>query len=166
MAVSLNILFEDAKGAKSITTFNLPDGLTNLSYSEMGVILVDAVKQLVTGKITGAQICFGIDLSSIAGITDAPASTSDVEEGARFIWNVAGGFTASNRIPTFDEALIVPNSRFVDLLDNDIITFIGAVTGNLTTTDDGPQAVVDYRDADILNLDSGRESFQRSRRVR
>lgn len=165
MATSLNFTFEDAKGAKSTTSFSVADTVSLPSLQEIGLSLANLMVALTTGSLVSAQACISIDLTGLVGDNTIQAG-SDVEEGARFIWNSVGGFSASNRIPTFDEAFIVPGTRFVDVADEDVEDFIDAIVGGFVTLGDGVVQITDYREADIVSLDNARESFQRSRRVR
>lgn len=163
MPVSVNFTIVDGKGAKSTTSFNLPDGLLSASYSEIALGLAQQIKNIITGGIVSAQVCFAVDISSITDVALADP-LSDVEEGATFVWNSVGGFHSSNRIATFDEQFILTGTRQVDVLDATIIDFIGAIEEGITTTGEGTPDFTDYRGADITGYYSARESFQRSRR--
>jgi len=165
LAISISFTVEDAKGAQSTVQFNVGDGLTQASMEEIALELAPVIKTLMKGGIKKASACVNLDISSIAGI-DTIDPDSDVEEGGRFIWNVAGGYAASNRLATFDEAYVLPNTRVIDTTDTDVAAFLTLLTTGVTTTDNGLVTFTDYRGADIASLDSARESFQRSRRVR
>lgn len=162
MATSLNIVVEDNKGAKSTTSFNVDDAVSVAGLAEVGLAIAQSILTIVTGRIVSISACINVDLTSLTGNT--VALNSDVEEGARFIWNSTGGFTTSNRLPTFDEQYIVAGSRMVNVDAPAVEAFINLIEGGVVTVGDGTVAITDYRGAEVVDLDSARESFQRSRK--
>lgn len=162
MATSLNIVLEDGKGAKSTTSFNVPDTVSVAGLAEVALEVAQAILAVVTGRIVSISACINVDISTLTGNT--VSATSDVEEGARFIWNAVGGWTASNRLATFDEQYILAGTRFVDVDAPAVQNFINLIEGGVITTGDGTVRLTDYRGELISELDSARESFQRSRR--
>lgn len=156
---------EDAKGARSVTQINFPvTQASNTAINALkdaagaGAALIDA---LIQGKVVSAGVGIAIDLTGVT-IKATPTAISDVEEGARFLFNAASGSTPGFRIASFDEDFILSGTQQVDLDAtevDDFVTFI--VTGHtlsgvtVTPSDDGG--------SDITSIASARESFQSSR---
>lgn len=158
MPVSLLFSIRDAKNRSSLVEVNLPTGTTVTAAQDMVDDLAPLIEALIRGAIDRAGICVTAALP--AGLRTTPLDHSDVEEGARFIFNSVGGYTTSLRIPTIDETIILPNSPLVDLTNTDVSAFVTAMVSGT-----GGALPTDYRGADIISLRSAREAFQRSRRV-
>lgn len=162
MPVELNFTVTDGKGATSLVTFNLEDGFSVADYTELATALLATLKNISTGAYIKASLCVGLALVGLETQQDAGVQ-SDVEEGARFIWQSDPNFSTRVRLPTFDEALIVANSREVDIANPTVDSFLGDIEDGITTAG-GVIGFTDYRGADIIALRSALESFQRSRR--
>lgn len=152
---------QDAKGKVSVTKMNFPDTATVADLSTFAVSMATALNDVIQGKIVSAGIGFEVDLSG-ATIRSAPLSTSDIEEGARFIWRSAIGAITQFRLPTFDEAKMLSGTQQVDLADTDVdaihdavVTGFGVGAGYVHPSDDHGE--------DIVSLESARESFTSSR---
>lgn len=159
--VFLTYSIQDAKGATSIAKINFPDSTDIAILKTFAASTATMINAIITGKIISAGIGLEVDLSS-ATIRSAPDPDSDVEEGARFIWNSAIGALPSFRLPTFDEAKMVSGTRLVDLTDTDVDAFhdriiAGQTVGliNVSPSDDHGE--------DIESVQSARESFLSSR---
>jgi len=157
----LNYTIQDAKGASSRLTLNFNEDLTVAQVQDLSDQIIALLDPLVTGGIMNAGAV--LQLTIPAGV-NIPAPASDVEEGARFIFNSVGGFKTAVRIPTFDETKISANSNAVNLVDTDVAAFVTAMVDGLTVTPPGTATGQDYRGVDITSISSARESFQRSRR--
>jgi hypothetical protein len=99
-------------------------------------------------------------------LNTSPGTGADVEEGARFQFQTAGGFATGHRVATFTEAKIVPGSRDVDLVDADVSAWTNALVSGIDTSGAGGSGVVsasDARNDDIVSLKFAREQFQSSR---
>lgn len=157
MAVSVLFTIRDDKGARSLVEIYLPSATTIALAQDF----IDDVAPLIEALITGAIERVGICLSGAlpGGLRANPLAGSDVEEGARFIFNSAGGFSTSLRIPTFDEQYVLDNSNLVDTAAGAVTSFVAGMTAGLATVQP-----TDYRSADITSLKSAREDFQRSRK--
>lgn len=152
---------QDAKGKKSSTQINFPAAVDIGQVASFASDTATMINNIITGKIIDAGVGLAIDLSG-ATIRATPDSNSDVEEGARFMWNSTIGAITGFRLPTFDEAKMLTGTRQVDLADTDVDTFVdrillGKTTGivNASPSDD--------HGSDIVSLSSARESFTSSR---
>lgn len=161
MPVSLNFSVYDGKKARSLVKFNMEDGFAIADYSEVAVAMLAIVKGMTDGAVVSVGLCIDLAIAGLDAIGDAVA-TSDVEEGARFVYG-AGIYNTAVRIPTFNEAQIVPNTRVVDETAPTVSAFVNAMQTGIVTTG-GTVQFTDYRGEDIDKLNSAIESFQRSRR--
>ena len=163
MATGIRLNVRDAKGAGSNTTIYVPDTADFDDVMEFGAALAQLWANMCTGVVERVSVTFEVDVSGLAGNTmDA---NSDVEEGARFAWLVAGGYTASNRIATFDESKMVSGTNQVDTGDPDVAQFVSYMEDGFTATSTNVVSPTDYRDDDITDLASAQESFQKTRKV-
>lgn len=156
---------EDAKGAHSVTQINFPvTQASNTAINALkdaagaGAALIDA---LLKGKVISAGVGIAIDLTGVT-IKSTPTADSDVEEGARFIFNAAAGSSPKFRLASFDEDFILSGTQTVDLEDADVdalVDFIvsGHTLSGVTVTPS------DERGSDITSIASARESFEKSR---
>jgi len=153
MPVNVTYTVEDGTGRTSLMEFNMDDGATIAEYADVVDQLRPLIQAVITGSITAASL--NIPVALTGGV--AAAVNSDVEEGALFIWNTNElGVFPRNRLPTFDEAKIIPGTRLVDGADADVIAFTGAITAGLTSGATNVQ-FVDYRGA---NIQSGKEAYE------
>jgi hypothetical protein len=164
MPIGLVYTFQDAKGAKGTTTINIPDATAYADALEFASALAQLFANMTTGRLMAVGIHISVDVSGLASNT--LGANSDVEEGAKFSWLTVGDFRASNRIPTFDEALIVAASKQVDVTDADVAQFVSYMTDGFTATSTNVVLPVDYRNADINDLISALEDFVTSRKMR
>ena len=164
MPITINYTTQDAKGAKSTTAIHLLDSETHVDVLEFASAVAQLFANMMTGGLVSVAVCYEIDISGLAGNTIQAGS--DVEEGARFGWGVAGGFNASNRLGTFDESLIIAGSKEVDLTDADVAQWVGYMVDGYTATSTNVLLPVDYRAADINEIKTALENFTRSRVLR
>lgn len=162
--IGIVFTIKDDKGLKSTFTLNIPGATAGVDALEFAGDMAQLVASIVTGKLMTVGVHFSIDISGLSD--NALGALSDVEEGARFSWGTVGDFIAVNRLATFDEAMIDPNSRQVDQTDTDVAAFIDAVTQGLTMTSTELIRCVDSRDAIINGIEGALESFQSSRMLR
>lgn len=160
MAVGIIYTILDAKGQASTSEINLDDAL---SLAQI-VGYAQAVATLINGVTTGVLTRVGVVVSVTlpAGLRVAALSNSDVEEGAKFIFNTASGFRTGFRLPTFDETKIASNSRAVDLEDADVAALVNGIVSGLTIGGTVVSAT-DKRESDITALTSAKEQFLSSR---
>lgn len=157
MAVSVLFTIRDAKDARSLVEFYLPDATTIADAQTWITAAAPLLNALITGAIERVGVCLSAALPG--GLRASPLANSDVEEGAKFIFNSTGGYQTSVRIPTFDETHMVAGSTQVDTTAGPVASFVAGMTAGLSLIEP-----TDYRGADIVSLRSARESFQRSRR--
>lgn len=160
VAVTLTVV--DGKDQESTVTLYTTDGYTLPQLIGAVIVVAPLVKNIITGGIKSASLVIDVDLSGIVGIS-VPDPDSDTEEGALFIWSTDGGHDKRNRIPTFDEALLVSGTREVDLTDLTVIAFNNAMIAGVTS---GGATVefVDSREEELNLLQDAYESFQSSRK--
>lgn len=167
-SVCFNITIEDSKGANGGVRFCVPISIPRSSAAQYAQAMATAIDALALGKIT--SITMTEDIALPGGLKTVAGSGSDVEEGAQFYWDTAGGYKSRNRIPTFDEAKIDSASRAVDMADADVVTFTTLVTTGATYTPTavaatpGAVSASDHRGDDIVGSSPALELFQRSRR--
>lgn len=156
--VELFYRIRDAKGANGQTTHNFPvaaDLAVVADYARGTGQFIDA---LIKGQIIGYGISLVLDLALITGIKTAPLPDSDVEEGARFTMATSVGGGTEFRIPTFDEAFLVPGTRLVDLVDPAVDALVQRVIAGRTlgAINVSPSNIYGH---DITALESAVESF-------
>lgn len=156
----------DAKGKKSTVQINFPEAAAGSgfidvlhSFTDTTCVLIDA---LIKGQVVDCGIGVKVDISGITLIKDSPDADSDVEEGGRFQFLSAVNSLTKLRLPTFDEAHLLPGTQQVDLTDVNVDAFVDrmiegrtVVAVNVSPSDD--------RGEDIESIASARESFQSSR---
>lgn len=163
-AFVITISIKDAKGAEAKTSFNFPS-----TYAFDDVILFAAqqaerIGKLIKGRIVRATVSQDADLTAVTVPTTADPD-SDVEEGAYFQFGTAGGFTTSQRIPTFDESKFISGTKLVDLTDTDVDDYVTVMqTGAPVVALGGVLSPSDQRDDDITTLNVAKEQFQKSRK--
>lgn len=160
--VELFFTIKDNKGDKSRVTFPaVIDTLDDAQYA------IDALGALIDPLIVGGFVNAGITLvGDVSGLTTAAGATSDVQEGARFVFSTAEGYLKSARLPTFDEAFIISGSPNVDTVDADVAAFVTAITSGLSLVGAGGAGSInfsDYRFVDLTTLESAKEDWGRNR---
>lgn len=155
MPLTAVFTIRDAKGAKSTVEVNL-DVATIANAQTFITAFAPLVDALILGVIERVGICASATLPG--GLRTTPTLGSDVEEGARFQYQTAGGFHTGLRLPTFNEAFLVDGTQRVDTADAAVIAFNTAMEDGLATFEPS-----DYRGDDIINLRSALESFQKTR---
>lgn len=160
--VVLSYSIQDAKGAVSTVGINFPNAVDIGQVASFALDTGLMIDGLIKGKIISAQVALVIDMSQQAGLKTAPDADSDVEEGARFSWLTAAQSITGFRLPTFDEAFLIPGTREVDLADATVDTFHDRIIAGKTTgiVNASPS---DERGEDITILNAAQESFVSSR---
>jgi len=165
MAFSIIVSFRDNKNERSTTEINLPSGTAYDDVLLFAQEVVQLIDPLITGAIERVGIAATVDVSGL-GLTAAPTVGSDVEEGARFQFRTALNNFTSLRLPTFDEAAIVPGTREVSQVDTDVAAFLTAMESGIDLTGVGGSGTIqpsDKRDEDIITTQQAREQFLSSR---
>lgn len=166
-AICAGITIEDAKGAIGGFKVCMPIGTPNEAAVQFAQELATRA-DVVTGGVI-RSISMSQDVALPSGLKAAAQTNSDVEEGALFLYNVAGGYRTRTRIPTFLESLVASNSRQVNVGNTDVAALINLMTNGglyaVSAQSAGNVAVLpsDGRGADIIGLLSALEQFVRSR---
>lgn len=159
---SVNFTILDEKGAKSQVTVYVPDSTDTADLIEFAEEMAALLDAMIGGQIVNIGACLSVAVP--AGVKSDPVEGSDVEEGARFIFESAGGYSTAVRVPTFLEEKIATASKLVNQADGAVAAFIAAMTDGLTMTSTNDVEPTDYRAADVTGIRSAVESFQRSRK--
>lgn len=148
---------KDGAGKKSSFEINLPTGLTIAAITTFATSMTPLILALINGGLVSVGV--SINLDEILGVGDGTAAiNSDVEEGARFQFETNGGYPTSLRLPTFDEAKLLPGTNQVNQVDVDVIAFNLAMLTGI-----GATSPCDKRGDDITGITFEREDFQSSR---
>lgn len=175
--VGLTYTVQDEKTKKSSFTVNFPntsDVPLVGSYDAYVVANTPAdgfasntavlLKPLLAGAIVGASLGIRVSLTG-ATLKGAPASYTDVEEGALFSWRSAVGAPTRFRIPTFLETFGFNTGTAVDTQDPTVDAFVQRIIQGDTQ---GATTVrwADSRGNNVASLISAVEKFKRSRKRR
>lgn len=159
MALSVELVYtikdNTPTGSSQMSIF-MPVGLTNmLSYLEVARSFAAFMDAIISGKLVGiAELCFGVDISSLANNTlDAG---SDSEEVGEFIFETVDGNPVIVNIPGIKEDTVLANSHQIDLANANVASF---VTGMTTGVAFQP---TDIGERDITNLRTATERFRNS----
>jgi len=166
MAVPIQMYYtikggDDVPRSSSITIC-LPSGTVANDALLFVNELAALVDPLVSGIITnhGVNFPLGIFGSQVA-VPDV-----DLENGARFIWRTLNNFPTRVRIPAFDLTKLISGTPNVNLADADVIAFNAAIENGIDLLPLGGSGViqpVDTRDEDIVDLESAKQNFVRSK---
>jgi hypothetical protein len=159
LPVKLQYTIRDGKGLVSRTLIHLPSATTLANATTYAQAFASAMDDVISGKVESIDICVGVALPG--GLKSDPDADSDIEEGAKFIYEDAVGRIYSQRLPTFLESLILPGTRQVDNTSVDV----QAVT-DLIVTGNGTQGAVTLADTDITAMISDKEQFVKNRKGR
>jgi hypothetical protein len=152
----------DGKGKKSSmqVTVKHPDDNADPAASpiQYAASLAELLDPLITGRIAAINVTSRVALPGT--LKTMAELNSDVEEGAKFIFRTAGGFTLPMRVPTFDEALTLPDGTV------DITVSVSDFSAMLTQPEELPANWVidpcDSRGDSIAARTAAREDFRRS----
>jgi hypothetical protein len=125
-------------------------------YMSEYIVRLDAI---ITGRIVNVFIGRRFDLSGLS-LKAVPLAVSDVEEGALLNWGTSFG-NVLQRIPTFDETLIVDGTDSVDLSDPAWVDFYEISILAIDLTGDWLVTLADNRGVVANRLLSAKESFKR-----
>lgn len=168
MAFFVLYTIEDEDGKQSTTEIKIPSTSVFTNAAIFAAEMAQLIDPLVRGVIRRIGIGFLVDLSGITpALKTAALAGADVEEGARFQFLTDNGFFTSLRLPTFDEAFILPATDQVDLADADVAAFTTAMISGINLVPAGGTGTTQptsNRDEDLVSLTSALESFQSSRR--
>lgn len=156
--VSLSI--SDAKGDISIVSIPLKSSTLLVDAVDAAEALIPIVQPLVNGALRAADISIPISFTPWA----AAASTSDVQEKARFVFRTVGGWLKHLSLPSFIEGFFIPGTHEVDLTDTDVAAFVTAMTDGVTVPSTNTVEPSDTRDEDLTELEAAVEAWGNARR--
>lgn len=163
LAVRAVVIVEDDSGDTAPCTVRIPAGLSFNDYQEFVENFCSALLGVSRGKIVGAKVCVGADLTTSGVLKFTPLANADRFEKYRFIFqSVVNGFRKILRLPTAIDTLMLPNSDFVDFSEPAVQNFVdGMSTGILL--DDGTTTVVPTteRGQDLSSNVTGYQAFRR-----
>jgi hypothetical protein len=165
MAFYILYSIRDEDGKTSSAEIKVPDSALMSNAVIFASEMAQLIDPLIRGVIVRIGIGFLLDLAGVTGIKTAALSGADVEEGARFGF-IGGGFPTGLRLPTFDEAYIIPTTDQVDLTDTDVAAFVTAMVSGIDLSGAGGTGTLSpttNREEDITALSYAVESFLSSR---
>lgn len=165
-AHKITAVVQDGKGAYSYPSIHIPSTVvTHTDLLETAQQFATVIDALMTGIIRGITVTLTPDLPGGLG---SLAPTSDVEEGALFLFDTADtGVFSKIRIPTFDETKMLSGSKDVDQADADVAAFITFMQSGWTaTTSTNNVSPSEYRDTDITAIRAAYDAFQKSRKTK
>jgi hypothetical protein len=125
---------------------NAPESIAEIAAQTAAI----RANEIIKGAITSATIQRVVDLSG-TGVRTTPLTTSDVEEGGRFIWSTSvSGIKSQVTLPTWNENYSLPSGD-IDLLDANVALFTSLVVSTLP--------FCEYRGEDIIDIDTAYETF-------
>lgn len=161
----VNITIKDDKGQRSIHSFHLPytDLETITEARQNPVAYVEAyalaLGDIITGQIERIGLTLTLDIPS--GLRPTPDPASDVEEGAKVVFQTVEGTYSTMRVPTFREMFVNPDGSLAAATEvvawQELITQPEELPANWSL---GP---CDNRGADIVAVRRAGESFTSSR---
>jgi len=162
--ILLSVSLRDGKGLTSTVQTYIPDDAGDIG--QVTAVLngfAGDVATLTSGRIVGQSWTYQVDPPP--GVD--PPVTSDVEEGALFIFNSdVNGVSPRLRLPTFLENLIVDGSRSVNIADPPVSTFVTNMTSGYDRGDGTLVVPTDYRGAELTGIKAAYEQFTKSRNLR
>lgn len=155
----------DFKGKISPMKINFPESVDiGVLRSDFVPTTATLINALILGKIVSAGIGLEVDISG-ATIRATPDVNSDVEEGTWWPMTAANGAETGFRMPTFDEAKLVPGGQFVDLTDTDALAMATRLVSGQTVGATNVSPSTD-RGEDITVVNQPYEQFKASRSKR
>jgi hypothetical protein len=162
MALAFSVRFDivDNKGKRSFTKVRVPTTFAIADYIDFAQQMAQLIANISTGRITGASLCAGLDLST-ATIKASPSGLSDIAQKGFYQFSTAApGFRNRVKVPALSEAKVVLGSDAIDQTDADVINFIDAMEDGIVVTG-GTISPTDHRENDIVSTDFARELFRK-----
>ena len=162
MAVGTEVVFSivDADGHASTTSIRIPSATAQadaVAFASDVATLLDAV---IDGVITRVGISTNVTLPG--GLKSAVLDNADVEVGATIIYDAVGGFKFQHRLATWRKSMIVDTGNTIKIGDAAVDAWIAMMEDGIT-----PVATLvqpsEWRDADIVALSSGTQTFTKTR---
>lgn len=160
IAYDLVVVLEDATGKNASTTLNVPRGGSLSDYSDFAVGIAQNIDAIVSGKISGIDLCLEADLSGLA--LNNAEDNSDVEELMAFQFRTAEGRPVNLNLPGISEG--GPYAKTSNDLDQSEIPMaqVIAMMENGITTSGGLIQPCDVAEDDIVDTNYARERFRAS----
>lgn len=159
-SVDLTIQIRDGKGETGSFTINLPSTTAVADALLFATEIEPLIAPLVNGVIESIKVAIPASISA----PGTPGLTSDIEEKAHFVFRTVSNFVKRFKIPALAETKVLSGSANLDTSDTDVAAFVTAMESGLDLTGVGGSGTVqpsDYRDDDILDLESAVETFGR-----
>jgi len=159
MAIVPQIVYTatDESGEVGTTSINVPTGFSLTQYGEFGAAMATLLDKILDGKVESADICFGVDISSL--INNIPIATSDREAVGAFQFRTLQDTKVNINVPTLYELKVGAGSDDIDQGDSDVAAFITAVEDGIAVTG-GTVIPCDVGELDIDQIVYARESFR------
>lgn len=162
--VSLHVVYTimDETNKKSTMRIAFPSSTDIGVLQQFAWSTAELIDPFIKGQIVDIGLSASVEFGS-ANVKLAPILGSDVEDGAYFGWGSVGGFNTGFTVPTYDEAFTIAASDNVNLVDADVAAFVARVIAGQTVglVNVSPS---DSRGADILAVETARETFRSTRR--
>lgn len=155
-----SLTIRDEQGKTRVSSLHLNN---DASESEAEIVqFMQAYAALVDTLITGAIV--DINLTQVVplpgGIKTTALASSDVEEGALFVWLTTEGLPVQQRIPTFAEDFILPGTDQVDRADPDVSDFVQITVAPIELPEEWSVFPSDSRGVGLQDVSSAKESFK------
>lgn len=161
-SIVVSVTIEDGKEQRATISAHLVSTINVVTdITETATEFANVVGAVIGGTIKAVSAVLSCPLPATLG---AGSGDADIEEGALFIFETAGGFKTRFRVPTYTETRFVAGSRLVDETDaNFILLRDFMLTGWAATTSTTTITPTDARDDDVSAFDKGYEQFRASR---
>lgn len=163
MALAASVIYTaiDDSGERGTTEIKVPTGFTLSQYGEFGSAMATLLDAFLAGKVETAQICFGVDISTLT--SNAVLSTADVEEIGAFQFATSEGRPVSVNVPCLDELVVAAGSDDIDQGNANVAAFIAAMESGIAVTG-GTISPCDIAEDDVVSTNYARERFRASGR--
>lgn len=149
----------DDSGERGTTAINLPNAFSIAQFGEFGAGMATLLDALIGGRVDSAEICFGIDISTLT--SNVATANSDVEELGRFMFETDIGTQVRVNLPGIDELVVAPGSDDIDQGDTAVAAFITVMEDGISTGG-GTVTPCDVGEQDIITTVFAREGFRAS----
>lgn len=160
-AASVVITYRDGKGKAGRTKLFIPSTTAIPDAIAFVQTLAQAIKNVNLAQLTGAKVCFPLDLTVGTSLKAVAAVGSDVQQKVLMMWDTAvSGLYAKFKIPTFDETLLTANTDTIDEAELNTAALITGVEAGIATSTPASVDITNARGMDITDIRKGREIFR------
>lgn len=156
---ALTWIVEDQAGNTATFTEFVAQGLTVAQMEEGAIAHAPNLEGILSGIIKGAELCIGVDISSLTG--NVAAGTSDVEEVGEFVFVTAQNREVRINLPCMNDTASVVGSDDLDQADSNVDDFISAMVDGITVTG-GLLQPTDVDENDLTTIKIARERVRNS----